>query len=147
MSIRLPEGDEENVGQVFSEINITPLTDIFLVLLIIFMVGASMAVDAVSGQGASSRLQVELPKGSASDGSASSDDQVVVILPDGRVVLGGEEAKDDELLERLRAAKRNDSSVLIVQADEGVPHGRVVAVMEKAREAGFARVAVATRGD
>ncbi|HEY0838631.1 MAG TPA: biopolymer transporter ExbD [Vulgatibacter sp.] len=148
---RPPESGDE-IESVFSEINITPLTDIFLVLLIIFMVGASMAVDAAGSAatgGQSGSMKVELPHGAAQDLAPGSSDTVAVILADGRVVLGGEEVADDVLLEKLRALREGSAGIdtLVVQADEGVHHGRVVAVMERAREAGFARLAVATRGE
>lgn len=152
MSGRFPE-DGIDEGAVFSEINIVPLTDIFLVLLIIFMVGASMAVDAASGGAASggepTAMTVELPHGAARDLAPGSGDVAVVILADGRVLLGGEELPDDGLLEALEAARERAPSgqTLIVQADEGVHHGRVVQVMERARAAGFTKLAVATRGD
>jgi biopolymer transport protein ExbD len=141
------EGDE--LGGVFAEINITPLTDIFLVLLIIFMVGASMAVDAAGasrGGEATGGVKIDLPKGSAKDLSPRTEDVAVAILADGRVLVEGAETRAEELRERLAAAlgDRTDAT-LIVQADEGVPHGRVVQVMEEARAAGFARLAVATR--
>ncbi|WP_373048154.1 ExbD/TolR family protein [Vulgatibacter sp.] len=148
MGSRLPDDGDETAA-VFSEINITPLTDIFLVLLIIFMVGASMAVQAASGQSGSEQtgMQIDLPSGSAKDLDTVRNDVSVAILADGRVVIGGEEIRDEAVEERLRAAHGSAASAtLIVQADEGVPHGRVVAVMEKARAAGFTRLAVATRG-
>ena len=70
---------------VFSEINITPLTDIFLVLLIIFMVTSSVIVN--QGQGAKSGLKVNLPQGGAADVQANSTDLSIAILTDGRLVL------------------------------------------------------------
>lgn len=148
MGPHLPEEGEG--GGIFAEINITPLTDIFLVLLIIFMVGASMAVDAAAGQGGAetSGVQVELPQGASQEIAPGQSDAYVVILPDGRVVIHGEEVLEGELVERLEQLRsRGGSSTLVLQADEGVPHGRVVAVMERAREAGFSKLAVATKGD
>jgi len=147
-----PGGQDEELDSVFSEINITPLTDIFLVLLIIFMVGASMAVDAAgsaSSGGGSGAMTVDLPHGAAQDLSPGQSDLAVTILADGRVVLRGEEISDDALLEALRTAREElqGATTLVVQADEGAHHGRVVAVMEKARVAGFSKLAVATRGD
>mgnify|MGYP001439336805 CR=1 FL=1 len=146
---RLPDDPTDETQAVFSEINITPLTDIFLVLLIIFMVGASMAVQTAAGAGGESAgMQVDLPKGAAKDLAPGSSDVAVAILADGRVILGGEEVADDLLEAKLaEAQKQADSGTLIVQADEGVSHGRVVTVMEKARAAGFSRLAVATRGE
>lgn len=143
--------DDDETSTVFSEINITPLTDIFLVLLIIFMVGASMAVDSSAGAnqgGDDAGMEIDLPQGASRDLAPAVNDVSVAILSDGRVVLRGEEVADGDLIGRLTAAISGGAgTTLIVQADEGVPHGRVVQVMEKAREAGFTRLAVATRGD
>lgn len=152
MALGWMNDDGDETSSVFSEINITPLTDIFLVLLIIFMVGASMAVDSSAGAnqagGDDTGMEIDLPQGAARDLAPASNDVSVAILSDGRVVLRGEEVPDDDLIVRLTAARSTGAgTTLIVQADEGVPHGRVVQVMEKAREAGFTRLAVATRGD
>ena len=146
---RLPEDPTDETAAVFSEINITPLTDIFLVLLIIFMVGSSMAVQSAAGAGGENAgMQVDLPKGAAKDLAPGSNDVSVAILADGRVVLAGEEVQDDLLEAKLAEAQQKaDTATLIVQADEGVPHGRVVTVMEMARAAGFSKLAVATRGE
>ncbi|MBI5544493.1 MAG: biopolymer transporter ExbD [Deltaproteobacteria bacterium] len=143
----MPEANDDEASAVFAEINITPLTDIFLVLLIIFMVGASMAVDAASASGDRNGVRIELPEGSAQDLAPGRQDVVVAILADGRVLLSGEAVAQAELAGRLGAAHRDrPEAMLVLQADEGVAHGRVVAVMERAREAGFSSLAVATRG-
>lgn len=140
--------DEE--GKVFSEINITPLTDVFLVLLIIFMVGASMAVDVAAGGDAraASGVEVELPKGAAREIQPGEASAMVLILADGRVILEGEETPDDRMGEGLRALfERSATETLVVQADQGASHGRVVEVMESAKTAGFEHLALATRGE
>ncbi|HEY3585551.1 MAG TPA: biopolymer transporter ExbD, partial [Myxococcaceae bacterium] len=80
--------DDESEEAVFSEINITPLTDIFLVLLIIFMVTSSVIVNQGAGA-AKAGLKVNLPKGSAADVMPASTDLSVAVLQDGRVVLSG----------------------------------------------------------
>ncbi len=129
---------------VFSEINITPLTDIFLVLLIIFMVTSSVIVN--QGQGAKSGLKVNLPQGGAADVQASSTDLSIAILTDGRLVLAGDVVSADELKKALEDAKaKNPDTLVIVQADEGVPHGKVVEVMEMAKSAGLAQLAIGVR--
>ena len=146
---RIPgtEGDDAGDG-VFSEINITPLTDIFLVLLIIFMVTSSVLVNA-GGQGdASARagLKVNLPKGGAADVTASGSELSVAILSDGRLVLAGNVVTAEELRAALQEAHGdNPSTLVIVQADEGVPHGKVVEVMEQAKAAGLAQLAIGVR--
>lgn len=139
--------DEE--GRVFSEINITPLTDVFLVLLIIFMVGASMAVDAAMGRAETATgVEVELPRGAAREIRPGEITAAVFVLADGRVVLEGEQTSDDVLVDRLAGLlQRTGSKTLVVQADQGASHGRVVRVMEAAKEAGFEHLALATRGD
>ncbi len=129
---------------VFSEINITPLTDIFLVLLIIFMVTSSVIVN--QGQGAKSGLKVNLPQGGAADVQANSTDLSIAILTDGRLVLAGDVVSADELKKALEDAKaKNPDTLVIVQADEGVPHGKVVEVMEMAKSAGLAQLAIGVR--
>lgn len=138
-------GDDESGEGVFAEINITPLTDIFLVLLIIFMVTSSVIVQQ-SGSGAQSGMKVNLPKGGATDVRARTTDLVVAVLADGRFVLGGNVVSQEELKSAFTTAKEKaPETVVIVQADEGVPHGKVVQVMELARGAGLAQLAIGVR--
>jgi biopolymer transport protein ExbD len=139
--------NEEDTGAdgVFAEINITPLTDIFLVLLIIFMVTSSVIVQSgVSGQ---SGVHVTLPKGSPNDvTTAMPQSLAVAILADGRTVVGGKVVTDEELKSRLQDAHaRSPETTVVVQADSGVAHGKVVSVMEMARNAGLDRLAIATQ--
>ncbi len=143
---RLPGSDEEGDGDgVFAEINITPLTDIFLVLLIIFMVTSSVIVN--QGSGAQAGLKVNLPKGGqVSDVTPAKTDLSLAILEDGRVVIAGKVMELEELKEALAAAREvSPDTLVIVQADEGVPHGRVVEVMELAKVAGLAQLAIGVR--
>ncbi|MDX2013075.1 MAG: biopolymer transporter ExbD [Myxococcaceae bacterium] len=129
---------------VFSEINITPLTDIFLVLLIIFMVTSSVIVN--QGTGAKAGLKVNLPQGGAADVQAQTTDLSVAILSDGRLVLAGDVVSPDELKRAFDDAKaKNPDTLVIVQADEGVPHGKVVEVMEAAKAAGLGQLAIGVR--
>ena len=136
-------GDGPEEGDVFSEINITPLTDIFLVLLIIFMV-TTTAIHEADRSG----FEVSLPKAGKGADPAPARDLTVAILADGRTVLGGRVVEAAALAEAFDAARaRSAATVVLVQADEGVPHGRVVAVMDLARRHGLARLAIATRGE
>jgi biopolymer transport protein ExbD len=137
------EGNGEDVG--FAEINITPLTDIFLVLLIIFMVTSTVIVQAPGG-GAQAGLKVNLPKGGATDVTARSTDISVAVLADGRFVLSGNVVSEDELKRAFdQAHQANPDTVVIVQADEGVPHGTVVQVMEMAKSVGLGQLAIGVR--
>jgi biopolymer transport protein ExbD len=138
-------GDEGDEG-VFAEINITPLTDIFLVLLIIFMVTSTVIVQHGPGGGAKAGLKVNLPKGGVTDVTARATDLSVAVLADGRFVLSGNVVTQDELRRAFDSAKAdNPDTLVIVQADEGVPHGTVVQVMELAKKAGLAQLAIGVR--
>jgi biopolymer transport protein ExbD len=90
---------------------------------------------------------VNLPKGGKGDTSAVARDVTVAVLADGRAVVGGK-VQDDAALRRAfaEARERSSETVVLFQADEGVPHGRVVQVMELARQEGLTRLAIATRG-
>ena len=142
---RLPESGQEDLSDgVVAEINITPLTDIFLVLLIIFMVTSSALVDA----GGQAGVRVNLPKGGAKEITSTQSDLIVAVLQDARVVVGGKVMGDDELKATFDEAKtRAPDTAVIIQADEGVHHGRVVQVMEMAIAAGLSQLAVATRSE
>ncbi len=140
-------GDEldEGSGAIFADINITPLTDIFLVLLIIFMV-TSTAIAEAGGQNGG--LKVTLPKGGKANAVQEVHDLAVAVLADGRVVVGGKVVDDDALKQLLvKTHEQNPDTLVLVQADEGTPHGRVVAVMDLARREGLARLAIATRAE
>ncbi|WP_426753074.1 ExbD/TolR family protein [Myxococcus sp. Y35] len=143
---KTPGSDDGAEEGVFAEINITPLTDIFLVLLIIFMVTSSVIVQQGPGGGAKAGLKVNLPKGGAADVTARTTDLSVAVLADGRFMLAGNVVSQDELQQAFDEAKQKDAeTVVIVQADEGVPHGTVVQVMELAKKAGLAQLAIGVR--
>ena len=135
--------DDEFAPAVFSEINITPLTDIFLVLLIIFMVGSSIVVEQAQGGGTG--VRVDLPKGAAKELHAAPRDFPVAILKDGTTVIDGKAIEIGALKERFqKLAKDWPDAQVIIQADTGVAHGRVVEVMEAAKAVGIERLAIAT---
>jgi biopolymer transport protein ExbD len=141
------ESDDADLDDgVFAEINITPLTDIFLVLLIIFMVTSSVIVNQ-GGGGAQAGLRVNLPSGGrAADVALRQTDVSVAVLADGRLVLNGTVVTAEELrrsLEEIR--KTSPDTLVVVQADEGVQHGKVVQVMEAAKGAGLAQLAIGVR--
>src|SRR5262245_5656466 len=125
-----PSGGEGEEG-IFADINITPLTDIFLVLLIIFMVTSSVIA---AGEGAKAGVKVNLPKGATKEISTSSNDVTVFITTDGKLMVEGKEVGADTLKQIFVAAHGKDADTqVVVQADEAAHHGRVVAVMELAK--------------
>lgn len=161
---KLPDsGDdagEEGGESIFAEINITPLTDVFLVMLIIFMVSA-LAVQVEARQEKAkinkqqeqsevekrSGLRVNLPSGQAQEIDPSKASLVLVIPINGDVNVGGKNIPDGEVDNLLRAAFVKDKlTQVIIKADKGVSHGRVVNIMERAKSVGLTRLAIGTSG-
>jgi biopolymer transport protein ExbD len=161
---KLPDdeaGGEEGGGEsIFAEINITPLTDVFLVMLIIFMVSA-LAVQVEARQEKKkvkveqeqaeiekkSGLKVNLPSGAAQEIDTSKASLVLVVPLQGDVAVGGKIMRDDQLDALFQAAfQRDKSTQVVLKADKGVAHGRVVNLMERAKQAGLTRLAIGTSG-
>src|SRR3984893_16563619 len=136
-------GDEDEGPAVFSDINITPLTDIFLVLLIIFMVTSTAIVESGQG-GAGAVVRVDLPKGAARELTAAAKDFPVAVLADGRMGVEGKGIDADGLRARFAALLKDAPQAQVIsQADSGKQHGHVVEVMELAKAAGVERLAIA----
>src|SRR5262249_22152910 len=109
------QGEPSDEEGIFAEINITPLTDIFLVLLIIFMVTSSVMADA----GARSGLRVNLPKGATKEVNIGQKDLTIAIAQDGKMVVRGQVIDPAELEKMLKAAQaENPDTQVIIQADE-----------------------------
>jgi biopolymer transport protein ExbD len=159
---KLPDSDEEEGGSesIFAEINITPLTDVFLVMVIIFMVSA-LAVQAERNNEKKqateaqvkddvekkSGIKINLPSGAAQDIDTSKASLVLVVPIDGDVVVGGKAMSDAELDNLFRAAFTRDKlTQVVLKADKGVQHGKVVNLMERAKQVGLTRLAIGTSG-
>ncbi len=144
----IPEAEEREEGGgagIFADINITPLTDIFLVLLIIFMV-TTTAIAEASGQNGG--IKVTLPKGGQPQAARDVHDLAIAVLADGRLVVQGKVVDEATLADVLsKAHARDPETLVLVQADEGVLHGKVVEVMDLARRQGLPRLAIATRAE
>jgi biopolymer transport protein TolR len=122
---------------MMSDINVTPMVDVMLVLLIIFMVAAPMMTQG---------LEVDLPK---VDASVMRTDQAMVILTvtsEGQVVLDGTALPSiDNLDAQVRQVMRTKGTEsLFLKADQNVPYGRVASVMGALREAGITNVGLVT---
>ena len=152
--------DDAGGESIFAEINITPLTDVFLVMLIIFMVSAlAVQVEArrekrkvrEEQQQAEvekkTGLKVNLPSGAAQEIDTSKQSLVLVIPIAGDVSVGGKLMKDDQLDAVFHAAfQRDKATQVVLKADRGVAHGRVVNIMERAKQAGLTHLAIGTSG-
>jgi biopolymer transport protein ExbD len=115
-------------------INVTPMVDVVLVLLIIMMVSATYIVQQ--------SLKVELPKTASSDEAASSP-AAVTITRDGAFFYGGSPVDERQLVTDLRAAVQANADVnLIVTADERALHGSVVHVIDLAKVEGISKFAI-----
>jgi biopolymer transport protein ExbD len=163
MAARLPDEEDDGsggAGGIFAEINITPLTDVFLVMVIIFMVSA-LAVQAEAEQKEAeveevqekleaekrSGLKINLPQGAAQEIDPTKASVIVLIPINGDLVVDGRTMVDQDLDNLFRTAfARDKNTQVVIQADKGVQHGRVVNVMERARGAGLVRLMISTSG-
>lgn len=118
------------------EINVTPLVDVMLVLLIIFMVAAPMM---------STGVPVDLPNARAPRMELDEEKLLLSIDLEQRVYLGETEVPMDRLGDALRTnARLQEDDELYIQADENVPYGFVVQVFALVREAGVETVGLVT---
>ena len=119
-----------------SQINVTPLVDVMLVLLIIFMVTAPILQQGV---------QIDLPKVSAGPLQGAEEQLVVNVGKTGQVFLNDTPMTLDQLTEKLRAiaAARPDRQVF-VRGDQAVPYGQVMRAMGAVRDAGLTKVGLVT---
>ncbi|MFM2162852.1 MAG: hypothetical protein RLZZ383_2364 [Pseudomonadota bacterium] len=118
-------------------INVTPMVDVVLVLLVIMMVSANFI--------ATKSLRVDLPSAREHDGATSSPWEVE-IAPDGRIALRGTPVSEPELVGQLAQAAQDTPDLnLVVKADGGATHAAVVHVMDLARSAGVRRFALAVQ--
>ena len=123
-------------GQALSEINVTPLVDVMLVLLIIFMVAAPMLTTGVN---------VDLPKADAPRMDIDQDHPLITVQRDPRIFLFDEEVSLDVLRQRLVTDERiRNVDEVFVQADEQVPYGVVAQVLALVRQAGIGKMGLVT---
>jgi len=115
-------------------INVTPIVDVVLVLLVIMMVSATYI--------AQQSLKVELPKTASSDEVAASP-AAVTITRDGSFSFDGVPVDERGLVDRLRGAVRANADLnLVITADERATHGSVVHVIDLAKVEGISRFAI-----
>jgi biopolymer transport protein TolR len=118
-----------------NEINVTPLIDVMLVLLIIFMVTAPLLTTGVS---------VELPKAKSAPMQADDSKMMVIVTSDEHVYLGKDEITDDVENKLKNNSRLQEEKELYVQADENAKYGAVLRVMAAARAAGVEKLGMIT---
>ncbi len=136
MAMTLPGRGRGRFGPALSDINVTPLVDVILVLLIIFMVTAPMMTRGID---------VRLPK-TQSGADATEQRLVVAIDSDGTVYLNEHPVNVSLLTDRLKSEiKRTGIDFVFLRADQEVPYGRVMVVMDQIKKAGADRVGMVTQ--
>jgi biopolymer transport protein TolR len=129
-------GGQNHNRAVMAEINVTPLVDVMLVLLVIFMVTAPMMQQGV---------QVNIPKADTRAMTPAEESVVVSVDKSGRVFIDKEEIPAGDLRKRLSTqfATRAKKEVFL-KADAGVPYGEVVRTMADIKGAGIERLGMVT---
>ncbi len=119
---------------VLAEINVVPLVDVILVVLIIFMVTAPMIMKP--------SINVNLPK--AGSGSATAPSRLnILISENGKLLLDGKESSEDQIKIIAQAElKKNPEVQAIISADKNVAHGTVVSVLDIVKSAGVKKFAI-----
>ena len=125
--------------RAMTDINVTPLVDVMLVLLIIFMVTAPLIQSGV---------KVDLPRASAQQMEHQEEKLVLTITRDRRIYLGNTEIPGAELERKLATnARIQKDKELYLHADRSLPYGQVVEIMAIARRAGVESLGMITDPD
>ena len=124
--------ERTQLPQPMSEINVTPLVDVMLVLVVIFIITAPLLA---------SSIRLDLPKTEAAKPADAPKFVTLVIDKSGQAFLNDKPLNTDELAGRLReTAAQSPETEVQLRADEGVPYGKVVQVMGLAQKAGLNRI-------
>ncbi|MBM9500652.1 biopolymer transporter ExbD [Leptospira sp. 201903071] len=128
-----PSGDGDEIGNI----NITPMVDVILVLLVIFMVTANFLKKE--------SININLPKVAAADPNVAQSVQVA-LTKDGKILLEGA----DTTIERLKSQLERDSKIrpnmrLTLSADSSLPYGKIAETMGVIRRAGVTKIALSVK--
>lgn len=133
MALGLPRGTGQGY-QPLAEINVTPMVDVMLVLLIVFMVAAPLMMTGVP---------VELPRTSAARLAQPKQPLIVSIDRDGRLFVQSEPVSAAELVPRLQAAAAGDAGrTVYVRGDRAIAYGEVMRLMGAVGQAGLAKLSL-----
>jgi biopolymer transport protein ExbD len=126
-----------NDQEAISEINVVPLVDIILVVLIIFMVTAPMLMK--------SSISINLPKTANGEAAPPAAPFNITLAGDGKIYLNNKEASLPDILAEAQAqAIKNPEAQVVISADKSVPHGTVVSVMDTVKQGGVKKFAIST---
>jgi biopolymer transport protein TolR len=123
-----------NIYRPMAEINVTPMVDVMLVLLIVFMVAAPLLTVGVP---------VDLPQTQAPAINEQKEPLVISVNNEGKLYLQNTVIEDDALVPRLKAiTSNNPNAVIYVRGDKAIQYGRVMEVMGMIGAAGFSKVSL-----
>ncbi len=136
MDLPSPGNSEEGLYRPLADINVTPLVDVMLVLLIIFMITAPMLTTG---------MKVNLPQASASKPLDPQHPILVSVARDGRLAVDDEEVNADGLVDSVRKKLDGDPQrVVQVRGDRDANYGVVVGVMDRLAGGGIGHLAIVT---
>ena len=136
MNVPLEDGGEDGLYRPLSEINVTPMVDVMLVLLIIFMVTAPLLTPGV---------KVDLPKAASARALNPKEPLVVTVSREGRVSFGADEVALENLGAAVKAKLGDDAErVVHVRGDRDAAFGDVVKAMDALTLAGVSHIAIVT---
>lgn len=136
MAMNLPSRSGRGRRAPMAEINVTPLVDVMLVLLVVFIVTAPLLTNAIP---------INLPKTDSVAPVEQKDPLVVSIDDQGKVFINKDEVEAGLLEFNLQAAKAKDPEVRVqLQADNGVNYGEVARAMASIERAGITKLSVIT---
>ena len=129
-------GNSSNDDGMMSEINVTPLVDVMLVLLVVFIITAPLL--------APQSLKISLPKTDAVQQQDKPQKVSLVVDAQGRVEMDKQPVDDAALAELLKQRATDPQFQLQIEADTAVPYGRVAELMALAQKAGVSKLSFIT---
>jgi len=134
MSMKISNDDDDS--EIVAEINMTPLIDVMLVLLIIFMVSSTAALE--------SGMDIELPKTALTNEKKDAEILVISLGKDGKVAVQGKSVKTEEITRRIASElKTLKTESVILEGDTAANLGRAVELMDMAKVAGAKNFSIA----
>ena len=134
MSMKIGNDDED--AEIVAEINMTPLIDVMLVLLIVFMVSSTAALE--------SGMDIELPKTALTNEKKEAEILVISLGKDGNVAIQGKKVQASEITRSIASElKTLKTDSVILEGDTGANLGRAVELMDMAKVAGAKNFSIA----